>query len=182
MRDCNGYISIGSEEVIARRDRARVDCYPGTVVNDYVPFYFSFRTPMLYNIVTGHGVPRQPQASIIYLCCNFMDLISSELVWCYTNGNAASAITRFFTEVENIETNLDWHSIRTTDFRDNNADGDEDRMRKKHSEFLVRNHVPVHFIKAIVVLNESAKGEVETILENLGLNIRVLINRNYYFV
>jgi hypothetical protein len=107
MRDCNGYISIGSEEVIARRDRARVDCYPGTVVNDYVPFYFSFRTPMLYNIVTGHGVPRQPQASIIYLCCNFMDLISSELVWCYTNGNAASAITRFFTEVENIETNLD---------------------------------------------------------------------------
>ena len=64
------FVTIGSEEIITQRDTRLVKCYPDTVVNDYVPFYFSVRTPMLYNIITGHGVPPSPQKDIIYLCLN----------------------------------------------------------------------------------------------------------------
>lgn len=42
---------IANSEIIQRRDQTPVKCYPDTVVNDYVPFYFSVRTPMLYNII-----------------------------------------------------------------------------------------------------------------------------------
>jgi len=42
---------IANSEIIQRRDQAVVKCYPATVVNDYVPFYFSVRTPMLFNII-----------------------------------------------------------------------------------------------------------------------------------
>lgn len=61
----NGYITIGSTDIITQRDTRIVKCFPDTVVNDYVPFYFSIRTPMLYNIITGHGVPPSPQKDII---------------------------------------------------------------------------------------------------------------------
>jgi len=178
------FVTIGSQDVITRRDRAIVKCFPDTVVNDYVPFYFSVRTPMLYNIITGHGVPSRPQGDIIYLCCKLTDITSSDLQWCYTNGNAATAITRFFKKLENIQIKVDWHSINTTDFRDENADGDEDRVRKKHAEFLVKEHVPVEYVKAIVVLNEKRKDQVQVILEKLNSTIPVLINPNnkFYFL
>jgi hypothetical protein len=177
------YKRIGSKEVISRRDTVIVKCYPDTVVNDYVPFYFSTRTPMLYNIITGNGVPAFPQKEIIYLCCKVIDLAKDQFQWCYTDGNAAMRITNFFTDLEGIETNIDWHSIKTTDFRTNNADGDVDRIRKKHSEFLIKDYVPSSLIKSIVVLNEVKKKEVEAILIKLKLRINVIINtnNNYYF-
>ncbi len=50
-----GRVIIGNKEIIGERDTRIVKCYPETVVNDYVPFYFSVRTPMLFNIITGQG-------------------------------------------------------------------------------------------------------------------------------
>ncbi len=180
----NGYFTIGSQEVINRRGLVEVKCFPGTCVNDYVPFYFSVRTPMLYNIITGHGVPPVLQENIIYLCFRLQDLVTAEFQWCYTDGNAASAITHFFTNLEGIGSNLDWRSIITTDFRDNNADGDEDRIRKKHSEFLVRNFVPSDKIRRIVVLNRKTAGEVQELLDKLGVKIELQIDQKgrYYFL
>jgi hypothetical protein len=129
-------IVIANAEIINERDKRTVTCFPDTVVNDYVPFYFSVRTPMLYNLITGHGFPRVPQENIIYLCCRYEDLATEGFQWCFTNGNAAKAITRYYTEHSHLRF-LDWRSIETEDFRHDNADGDEDRIRKKHAEFLV---------------------------------------------
>jgi len=179
----NGFVTIGSQDVITRRDTAIVKCYPDTVVNDYVPFYFSVRTPMLFNIKTGHGVPPFPQEDIIYLCCKLEELATENFQWCYTNGNAAAAITKFYKKLQQIEDKVDWRSVLTNDFRDENADGDEDRVRKKHAEFLVKNHVPVEFIKGIAVLNEAKQKEVEKVLKKLKLTIEVKINpkQKFYF-
>lgn len=175
------YKSIGNAEIIDRRSTMLIKCYPDTMVNDYVPFYFSVRTPMLYNIYTGYGVNKVAQSDIIYLCCWIKDLATEEFKWCYTDGNAAQRITKFFKDLKNIENKVDWHSIKTTDFRDNNADGDEDRKRKKHAEFLVKNHVPANLICDIVVYNSAAKRRVEEILEELEMQINVHVNPKNYF-
>ncbi len=177
------YVSIGSREIIDRRDTVAVKCFTGTVVNDFVPFYFSVRTPMLYNIVTGHAVPAKPQEEIIYLCFKLEDLATDDYQWCFTEGNAADKITRFFTDLNDLE-QLDWHSIITNDFRANNADGDEDRIRKKHSEFLVKNHVPVELLKGIVVMNEKTRRQVQDVLDQLDFKVSVHINplQKFYFL
>jgi ssDNA thymidine ADP-ribosyltransferase, DarT len=174
------YINIGSSEIIEHRDTVRVKCYPQTTVNDYVPFYFGIRTPMLYKIKTGHGVQRRPQSEIIYLACSFLDLTNSSLQWCFTDGNAAKYITEFYNTVDKIH-DLDWRSIDATEWTDNNSDGDHDRMRKKHAEFLVRGHVPVHFIKWVIVLTREMKAFVEKLIQIRGLNIKVHLDTEYKF-
>ncbi len=175
-----GFVTIGSKEIISQRDTRIVKCYPDTVVNDYVPFYFSVRTPMLYNIITGHGVPASPQKDIVYLCCKLSKLATNDFQWCFTDGNAAKKISKFSSDIQNLE-KLDWRSIRTNDFRDDNADGDEDRVRKKHAEFLVKDHVPARYINGIAALNQEMKEQVEAILKNIDLTIDVKIKTEFYF-
>jgi hypothetical protein len=179
-RKDKGFVTIGSKEIITQRDTRIVKCYPDTVVNDYVPFYFSVRTPMLFNIVTGRGVPASPQKDIIYLCCKLSELATDDFQWCFTDGNAAKKISKFSNDIKHLEY-LDWRSIKTTDFRDENADGDEDRVRKKHAEFLVKDHVPVNYINVIAVLNQTIKEQVETILDNFDLTIDIKIKPEFYF-
>ncbi len=154
---------IGNEEIINERDNRSVKCYPGTVVNDYVPFYFSYRTPMLFNIITGKGVPKRNQEDIVYLCILLNDLMCDRFQWCFTDGNAAKTITSFYNRTTDLR-KIDWRSIESTDFRNENADGDVDRIRKKHAEFLVMDFVPSDLIKGIVVFNEKAKISVEKIV------------------
>lgn len=172
--------AIGNAEIISERDRRKVSCYPDSVVNNYVPFYFSVRTPMLYNIFSGYGVEQIHQSKIVYLCIPLLDLALDDLEWCFTDGNAAKRITSYYNSLDDINS-LDWHSITTTDFKHDNADGDEDRIRKKHSEFLVRDYVASDKIKGIVVYNQNAKTSVKTILQRIGSDVEVKINRGFYF-
>jgi ssDNA thymidine ADP-ribosyltransferase, DarT len=173
-------IDIGNTEIITERDKRIVGCYPETVVNNYVPFYFSVRTPMLFNIYTGHGVKRLSQTNIVYLCIPLLDLANPNYQWCFTDGNAAKVITRYFNNLNDID-KIDWRSIVSSDFKHDNADGDEDRIRKKHSEFLVRDHVPNNKIMGIAVYNTNTKETVDEIVQRLGLNISVKVKRNFYF-
>lgn len=176
------YVNIGNKEIIDERDKRTVPCFPGTVVNDYVPFYFSVRTPMLFNIHTGRVMPAIQQEDIIYLCCKFNTLATENFQWCFTDGNAAKIITQFTNNIKDIHS-LDWKSIKTKDFRNNNDDGDTDRVRKKHAEFLVKGHVPSEYIKAIVVLNDNKLQEVEKILTQFCLKFSIYVNPKgeFYF-
>jgi ssDNA thymidine ADP-ribosyltransferase, DarT len=49
------YVEIGNSDLIAKRNRHPVPCAPGGRLRDYVPFYFTPFSPMLYNIKTGWG-------------------------------------------------------------------------------------------------------------------------------
>jgi hypothetical protein len=173
-------IVIGNTEIITERDNRQVTCFPGTFVNDYVPFYFSTRTPMLLNIKTGRGVPQRLQSEIIYLCFKLSDLATNKFEWCFTNGNAAKRISKYYNDLDDLN-QIDWRSINSTDFGANNADGDEDRLRKKHAEFLVKGKVPIKKLSHIAVLSATAKKQVETILAKNELDIKVVVEPKFYF-
>jgi hypothetical protein len=44
------YVEIGNQELIQRRNGRTIPCAPGGTLSDYVPFYFTPYSPMLYNI------------------------------------------------------------------------------------------------------------------------------------
>ena len=175
-------VVMANSDVIQLRDKMVVKCFKGTFVNDYVPFYFSVRTPMLYNIITGKGVIQRRQNEISYLRFRIDALAIRDFQWCYTDGNAAMNISSFYSNLKDLN-KLDWRSILTEDFRYDNADGDTDRIRKKHSEFLVKDYVPASKINSIVVFNIVAKRKVDKILKNCNFVVNVEINPNekYYF-
>lgn len=49
VKDPN-YITIGFKTLISQRGVWPVNITPGGVLNDYIPFYFHYKMPMLYKI------------------------------------------------------------------------------------------------------------------------------------
>lgn len=62
------FIQIGNSDMIAKRPFRSVTIHPGGTLSDYIPFYFTPHSPMLYNITTGfRGVMKRPMAEIAIL-------------------------------------------------------------------------------------------------------------------
>ena len=135
---------------------------------------------MLLNIATGYNVPLIPQEEIIFLVCDAMELVNDGLAWCYTDGNAANSITSFYNTLFNLNT-LDWKTIKATVWK--NSPEDMDKMRKKASEFLVKQHIETRYIKAIIVRNTKALGIVNEVFQECGISIpvKVDIKNDYYY-
>ena len=84
-------LSIAHADLKERRSRRRVqklflgNIAAGGVLSDYVPFYFTNRSPMLYAIHTGHVAQYAGrQNDVIYLVSSVEQVAKSELVWCFT--------------------------------------------------------------------------------------------------
>jgi ssDNA thymidine ADP-ribosyltransferase, DarT len=176
------YINIGDSSLIAQRNDYPVDITPPNgLLGDYVPFYFGPLSPMLLNIKTGYrGITKRPQSEIVYIVCEVNTMINCCQEWCFTDGHAKNTITEFYNDLVNLG-EVDWDIVAEKYWK--NTEEDYDRMRRKQSEFLVKNHVPVNCISRIVVINETRKAEIEAILTRIGLTIPVLVNPNnqYYY-
>ena len=144
-------------------------------------FILGFELLCCKKIKTGHGVPALPQDDLVYLCCSFTALVGSGIQWCFTDGNAATRITEFFTNEDDYKM-LDWKSIYSTEWNDNNSDGDHDRMRKKHAEFLVKDHVPVKYIRCIVVKTPQRHELIQQWVDDMALDIKIYSDKpQFYF-
>ncbi|HKZ66896.1 MAG TPA: DUF4433 domain-containing protein, partial [Chitinophagaceae bacterium] len=149
------FIPIGNPGIITSRGVTPVRIAGYGNIGDYVPFYFTPRSIMLYNIVTGYWAPVVPQVQrtdIIILRCEIQKLAGLGQFF-FTDGQANDALTNHYNNVANT-TNIDWASIQTSNFSKSN--GDFDRPRRYQAEFLVHYHVPVQAIESIFVYNQQA--------------------------
>lgn len=176
------YINIGDTKLIEQRRNFQVGINPpGGDLGDYIPFYFGGHSPMLYNIKTGYrGITQRPQDEIIYIVCRIDKVISECPEWCFTDGHAKNNITDFFNDVKDLM-HVDWNVVRAKMWK--NTEADMDRMRRKQAEFLVKNHVPVSCIAAIIVLNNARQVYVKSILDrfHIDINIHIDNNRQYFY-
>jgi len=75
--NAGNYVQIGNAELIEKRTGRPVPCGPAGKLSDYVPFYFTPYTPMLYNIQTGYnGVVQRPMQDILILVSSLHRLLS----------------------------------------------------------------------------------------------------------
>lgn len=175
------FVPIGNPAIIDRRTNKQVNIEPpGGVLGDFVPFYFSGHSPMLLNIATGHGVNKVPQKDIVFLVCDALEIINAGIPYCFTNGNATNTITRFYNSLYGLN-DLDWATIRASLWA--NTDDDYDRVRKKMSEFLVKEHVPIDLIKRIIVRNEEASQKVAAMLNGALPQLEIIVDtkNDYYY-
>ena len=80
---------IGRPDLIGRRSDWPVPSPLGRTLGDYIPFYFTPWSMMLYNIVTGYGgVSREPSRDIIFLVASLRDLAGSGHECLFTDRHA----------------------------------------------------------------------------------------------
>jgi hypothetical protein len=178
--DCDSdYFNIGHKNLIDKRGSRVVPVEPGGVLNDYVPFYFAPRSPMLYSIHTGfvQGFTGS-QRDIVYLVSSVQKVKESEISFVFTDGHAYELISNFYNKEKDLK-NIDWPIMGATYW--NNTAEDNDRKRRRMAEFLVYQFVPITCIFAIVVFDDRMETTVNKIQRKFNTNIKTIVKRNWYY-
>ena len=147
---------IGMSGIKRRRvEELEVDCYPGTKVGDYVPFYFCPRSVMLYVIHCANHVEltyRGGQDPIVHLEADVQQVVSwadaNQVRWAFSLSNAGARYTEFRSNLKSLA-QLDWNAIAARDFRH------PDVKERKQAEFLVHGDFPFMLIERIGVRTQA---------------------------
>jgi hypothetical protein len=170
-----GYVEIGNQELIQRRNVRPVPCEPGGTLADYVPFYFTPYTPMMYNIKTGYGVPKQPVADIVILVSSLHVLRKKNVPFVFSDRHAYLKAAQFSTDLAD----LDWIIWSTPQQRDFKKD-DADKFEKYQAEALVYKHVPIDALLGIVCYNDSVRAAVQADANAQAAAVKILSEPRWY--
>jgi hypothetical protein len=172
------FINIGNRDIIQKRRRRNVPVAPGGEIHDYVPFYFCPRSPMLGSIHVGKSDFDGSQEEIVYLVTDFQHIEDHQCKYVFTDGHALQFISNFFNHSDNFS-KLDWEVIQSNDWA--RREDDNDRMRRKMAEFLVKDEVPLDALGCIAVFDEKMQQKVEQTVQKCESRLPVIIKRSWYF-
>ena len=173
---------VGMTEIKRRRlEENVVDCHPRTKVGEYVPFYFCFRSVMLYLLHMGNHPDvsyRGGQRPILHLESDVKAVVqwaeASEVGWAFSKGNAGARYMSFSKDLKKLSL-LDWGAIAATDWE---APSVRD---PKQAEFLVERFLPWNLIERIGVIDENTAADVEVRLANARHKPEIVVTRNWYY-
>ncbi len=174
-----GFISIGSTDLIGKWQRREVPIAPGGTLSDYVPFYFTPFSPMLYNIKTGFaGVNRRKNEEIVILAVSLRQIEVDGLGFVFTDRHAYLTSAQFTSDLENLDM-IDWDLLRQRDFqRDRNDPGKFDRYQ---AEALIHCYLPASALVGVACYNQTVRSTVEQEAAACGLNVPVAKLPSWYF-
>ena len=172
------FVSIGSGEIIGRRAARLVPIHPGGALSDYIPFYFTPWSPMLYNIVTGHHVEKVEQADIVLLVSSVNRLRDRAIRFVFTERHALVAYSRFFQADDDLSV-IDWGLLRRRDF--SRDPEDPDKLERYQAELLVHRFLPVDALTEIACYNENVRMEVAEKVERAEAGVTVCVREDWFF-
>lgn len=149
------HTNIANNAIQERRAEMRVPCGQGGVVHDYVPFYFTPRSPMLLGQLNAKNCD---QLCIIYICLKIEKMLWPNVIFTDASANTIQQPS-FFDDVAAMP-NLSWDLIDANRWK-----YEEDEKHKKMAEVLIHQYVPVDKIDAIIAYNDDAKSYVTQILK-----------------
>ena len=121
--------SIGNNDVIRRRSAVQVPIEPYGTLDDYIPFYFTPFSMMLYNIHTGHGETIKVQnEDLIFFVGSLHTLKAKQIPFVFTDRHALMMHANFYSGVEHLG-RIDWSLFESRDFRRDTNDPDKTDIR-----------------------------------------------------
>jgi|SRR5579859_5261591 len=173
------YVEIGNPDLIDKRRRRAVPIAPGGTLSDYVPFYFTPFSPMLYNIKTGYqGIRQRSMSEIAILVGSLHRLVERGVPFVFTDRHAYLQAAVFSSSLAELA-NLDWKSLRARDFkRDAN---DLSRFERYQAEALIHQQMPVDALDGIVCYGPAQVATLGAAIANGGLTIPVVAKAGWYF-
>ncbi len=187
-----GYCNIAHEGIQNRRSTVVIDEDSGRVLNEYVPFYFAPRSPMLYAIKCGNVTGcMETQENILYFATTVEAIDSARLPYVFTNGHAIMQPLEVFDSISDVN-QVDWETLLEPPllggyakyWQDRQTPSKpkwSDRCRRRQAEFLVHQKVSWQYIKKIVVINEQMARKVRAILAGSGQAASVEVEQEWYY-
>jgi len=170
--------NIAYSSIQAQRAAKRVPCGPGGCLHDYVPFYFTTRSPMLYTINRGNVPCEGGQDALVHMVSTAQKVAAAGLGYAFSDGHGIMAYSNFYDDLTQLD-EVDWDVIGSRQWADTVDDGD--RKRRKQAEFLVRDQFPVRLLSGLIVRTPQRRQEVETLLERHGLELKVVDKSTWYY-
>lgn len=170
------YKSIGDNTLISTRNKYLFN--NSKSLGEFIPFYFAYRTPMLYVITKGfNGVIPTPSEDIIYCVTSVQKILDSNIDFIFTDGHAVDSFSRQYSkeDISDLENILDYSAINDKNWK---SEDDLDKKRRKEAEFLLECDLPPEYLLGFICYNQKAKTTVEML--NLG-NYKIVVRPDYYF-
>ena len=173
---------VGMSEIKRRRlEEIEIECHPGTMVGQYVPFYFCPRSVMLYILHMGnlqdlayHG----GQRPIVHIRADLHAVLEWARIqrkrWAFSKGNAGARYADFSTDPSMLD-NLDWEAIQRTDWRD------PDIKEAKQAEFLVEESFPWALVEIIGAMDTGIAKQVADVIDEADHQPRIEVEPTWYY-
>jgi hypothetical protein len=170
------YVEIGNQELIEKRKEHPVPCGPGGTLSDYVPFYFTPFSPMLYNIKTGYnGIPKQPIEDIVILVASLHYLKKVGIPFVFTDRHAKLKLAQFSDDLANLSWII-WSVLQVRNFKKD----DMEKFDKYQAEALVHNKLPLSALMGIACYNEAVESEIKQLCDSKGHKLQVVTRPDWF--
>jgi ssDNA thymidine ADP-ribosyltransferase, DarT len=174
------FTPIGNPDLIDKRTHRPVPIPPGGMLSDYVPFYFTPKSPMLYNISTGYGgIARRENKDIVILVSSWQSMCDNGVTMLFTDRHAYVATAAWSSDRADLAERIDWDILCRHDFARN--DSYPDKMERYQAEALAHRHVPSSALLGVVCVSEDAKRVVEASAAAVGRAVEVFVRPTWYF-
>lgn len=165
--------------MISKRASRDISVGPQGTLEDYIPFYFTPYSPMMYNIKTGYGeIVQRANEDIVIFVSSLRHLDGQNVEFVFSDRHAYLQTAEFYTDTEDLG-KLDWTIIQNRDFsRDPNDPG---KVERYQAEALAFNHVPVAALSGLICYNDDAEAELQVPILNRGLGLDLHVKPSWYF-
>ncbi|WP_280566815.1 DUF4433 domain-containing protein [Chromohalobacter sp. 296-RDG] len=175
----SNFATIGKQELIDKRMTREVPMPPSGVLSNYIPFYFTPASMMLYNIVTGHGVPRQDREDIVVLVSSLPHLKQLGISFLFTDRHAYLANAEFSDRLEDLADFVPWDLLQAKDFKRDLEN--PDKTDRYQAEALVHHHLPASALLGIGAYTDEVRVDIETQAMAHGLQLKAVTRPNWFF-
>ncbi len=178
VQDSN-FVPIGLRELIDKRATRRVQIEPGGFLSDYVPFYFTPWSIMMYNIKTGYGeVIHRPNHEIVIMVSSIHRLVELNVPFLFTNAHAYMMEADYFDDAAKLS-EIDWPLLQSRDFKtDPNDPGKQGRYQ---AEALVHKHMPIEALLGIACFDEKSRMSLEDEARRCDSSVKIKTVQGWYF-
>lgn len=173
------YRTIGNPELIRKRASRSVPVPPGGTLEDYVPFYFTSRSPMLLNIKTGKGVPAVPMREVVILVASLRRIAANGVPFVFTDRHAYLVSAQFSSDLADLEARIDWGILRDSDFQYDPQD--PGKLERYQAEALVYRVLPFEQVAGIYAYDDAQRSRVEANVQAAGHKTPVKVDRRFFF-
>ena len=174
---CPNYVQIGLPDLIEERRSREVPIPPGGVLADYVPFYFTPFSPMVYRIVTGREVSKRPREELCFLVSSLHHLRALQHAFVFTDGHASYRTARFFDQLDALPA-LDWAAWQARAFR---RDPDNPKAFDRYqAEALIHRQLPLLGLQGIVCHDSGTRDSIAGLATQRASHLKVVLRPEWF--